>query len=116
MRVLEAVAADPRRAAARRSTCWTPAERRQVLAEWNDTAAAVPAATVPELFEAQVARTPDAVAVACGDAVADATRSWMRGRAGWRGLLAGRGAGPESVVAVRAGARPRSWWWRCWRC
>ncbi|MFE8950713.1 condensation domain-containing protein, partial [Streptomyces sp. NPDC007856] len=41
-------------------------ELRQVLAEWNDTTRQIPglsAATLPGLFVAQVARTPDAVAV-----------------------------------------------------
>ena len=76
------------------------AEREQVLAGWNDTAVAVPAVTVPELFGAQAARVPDAVAVACWGARCSAMGSWMRRRAGWRGYLAGLGAGPEPVVAV----------------
>ena len=40
------------------------AERRQVVEEWNDTAARLSSrgACIHELFEAQAARTPDAVA------------------------------------------------------
>ena len=41
------------------------AERRQLLQEWNQTAAAVPAGTAADLVAAQAARTPDAVAVDC---------------------------------------------------
>ena len=39
------------------------AERHTLLREWNDTAHPVPSATLPELFAAQVAKTPDATAV-----------------------------------------------------
>ncbi|HEY1204980.1 MAG: amino acid adenylation domain-containing protein [Bryobacteraceae bacterium] len=42
-------------------------ERRQVLVEWNRTERPVPPLCVHELFEAQAARTPDAVAVIFGD-------------------------------------------------
>ncbi len=45
-------------------------ERAQLLTEWNDTAAAIPSISdlrVHHLFEAQVERTPDAVALTVGD-------------------------------------------------
>ena len=60
-----------------------PAERAQLVDGWNDTAAPVPAVTVPELIAAQAARTPDAVAVVCGDA-----RGQLRGAGGAGGRLA----------------------------
>ncbi|MFD4949972.1 amino acid adenylation domain-containing protein, partial [Streptomyces sp. NPDC058409] len=41
-------------------------EREQILTAWNDTVHEVPNATVPELFQAQVARIPDAAAVIGG--------------------------------------------------
>ncbi|MCA1682225.1 MAG: amino acid adenylation domain-containing protein, partial [Actinobacteria bacterium] len=41
----------------------SPAETQQVLEAWNDTDREVPVAALPELFEAQVARTPDETAV-----------------------------------------------------
>ena len=66
---------------------------------WNDTAAPVPAATVPELIAAQAARTPDAVAVVCGDAVVSygelAARAARLAR-----YLRQAGAGPEQVVGL----------------
>jgi len=46
----------------------TDAQRRQVIADWNDTGTEIPDGTIPDLFARQVARTPDAIAV-----VADGT-------------------------------------------
>ena len=40
-----------------------PEEHAQVLVDWNDTAHAVPQGTLVSLFDAQVERTPDAVAL-----------------------------------------------------
>ena len=45
----------------------TAAERHQLLVEWNDTTRDYPHECVHRLFEEQVERTPDAVAVQCGD-------------------------------------------------
>ena len=98
VRVLAAVAADPQ---ARLSAVpvLDEAERRQLLADWNDTAVPVPAVTLPELFAVQAGRTPDAVAVACGDACLSYRE--LDGRAArLAGVLVSRGAGPERVVAV----------------
>ena len=82
----------------------SPAERRQIVGGWNDTAVDLPGLTLGELVSAQVARTPDAPAVICGgmtwsyadlDAASDLVAAY----------LAGLGAGPEQVVAI---AMPRS--------
>ncbi|MFC6019329.1 amino acid adenylation domain-containing protein, partial [Plantactinospora solaniradicis] len=65
VRVLEQVAADP---GLRLSDIEVldDAERSLVVGRWNDTAVRVPDQMVPELFEAQVAASPDVVAVRCG--------------------------------------------------
>ena len=82
----------------------TAVERELVISGWNDTARDVPAVVLPELFAAQVARAPDAVAVECGGV------SWSYAELDARSsrlarYLVGLGAGPERLVAV---ALPRS--------
>ncbi|MFF2076846.1 amino acid adenylation domain-containing protein [Kitasatospora sp. NPDC058162] len=62
LRVLRAVAADPD-APIGTVDVLDPAERAQLLTGWNGPAVPVPDATLPELFEARAAATPDAPAV-----------------------------------------------------
>ena len=97
--VLAAVAADPG-LRLREVPVLADGERGQLLTDWGTAPAPeVPAVTIPELFGAQAARTPDAVAVACGGAAL--TYAELNARANRLArLLAGRGVGPESVVAV----------------
>ncbi|MEW2131539.1 non-ribosomal peptide synthase/polyketide synthase [Streptomyces sp. NPDC005435] len=82
----------------------TAAERAIVLDAWNDTAHDVPALTWPEMFAAQVAARPDAVALVHEDVTL--TYAELDARAARLAqALAARGAGPEKVVAI---AVPRS--------
>ena len=78
----------------------TAGEREQLLAGWNQTAAAVPAAGgVHELVAGRAVACPDAVAVACGDGWL--TYGGLAGRAGrLAGFLREQGVGAESVVGV----------------
>ncbi|MEU4846836.1 non-ribosomal peptide synthetase, partial [Streptomyces gilvosporeus] len=80
------------------------AERHRILVEWNDTAHPVPAATLPELFQAQAARTPQAAAVEDGATVWTYAELNARANRLAHHLLA-QGVGPERVVAL---ALPRS--------
>src|SRR5262249_860940 len=61
-RLLEAAVAAPEVAIGRLDilSAW---ERRTLLGDWNATARALAAATLPQLFAAQAAKTPDAVPV-----------------------------------------------------
>jgi amino acid adenylation domain-containing protein len=64
--LLEGVAADPGKRL-EQLPFLTGAEKRQLAEEWNDTAADYPRdARIHELFEAQVHRTPDAIAMIFG--------------------------------------------------
>ncbi|GAA2624643.1 hypothetical protein GCM10010411_71410 [Actinomadura fulvescens] len=97
-RVLSAVAADPS-VPVSAVDLLDEAERHTILAGWNDTAADVPRVPVPELFAAQVARTPDSVAVRAGDAAVSYAELDMRANrlAHW---LRSQGVGAESAVGV----------------
>ncbi|MFD8813819.1 condensation domain-containing protein [Streptomyces sp. NPDC059627] len=81
-----------------------PGERDLLLTEYNETAVEVPALTVPELFEAQVAVSPDAVAVIFGDEVLSYGELNRRANRLAR-VLVGPGIGAEDVVGL---AVPRS--------
>ncbi|MFC4047500.1 amino acid adenylation domain-containing protein, partial [Dactylosporangium siamense] len=97
--VLDALGADPQ---ARVSDCpvFDEAERRLVVQEWNATDAPIAEQHgVHELFEAQAARTPDAVAVRCGPvaltyAELDAAAERLAAR------LRRAGVGPDVVVGI----------------
>ena len=98
LRVLEAVTADPLVPVARIEVL-DAAERHRVLSEWNDTGREVPQGTLPELFQAQVARTPEATAVVFEGV--ELSYGELNGRANRLArLLIARGVGPESLVAV----------------
>ncbi|MFG1645624.1 non-ribosomal peptide synthase/polyketide synthase [Amycolatopsis sp. NPDC049252] len=82
----------------------TAAERDEILVAFNDTRHDVAPVTLTDLIEAQVARTPDAVAVLAGDE--SLTFAELDARANRLArVLAARGAGPERIVAL---ALPRS--------
>ncbi|MGW2569638.1 amino acid adenylation domain-containing protein [Streptomyces sp. NPDC001537] len=103
LRVLRQLAATPELKVAQVDIL-DPAERDRLLAEFNDTAVPTPDVTITGLVQAQAARTPDEVAVvADGESL---TYRELEARAGRLAReLAGRGVGPESVVAV---SLPRS--------
>ncbi|MFI9366987.1 amino acid adenylation domain-containing protein, partial [Kitasatospora sp. NPDC053057] len=76
-----------------------PKERHRVLTEWNATEAPVPNGTVVELFEAQAARTPDAIAlVHCGVELSYAELDARANRLAH--YLLAQGVGVESLVGV----------------
>ena len=99
-RVLGAMAADPTRALSsidlldeQEHTRLDTVGNRAAL---TDTTVAV---SIPELFAAQVARTPDAVALVCGDC-SWTYRELEQAANRLAHLLAGRGVGPGDVVAL----------------
>ncbi|TDV34268.1 non-ribosomal peptide synthetase, partial [Actinophytocola oryzae] len=96
--LLEAVTADPGRRLGDVDLL-TADERRTILTEWHATPVDPPADTLPALFERQVARTPDAVAVTCDGRYLTYAELDVRANRLAR-LLVERGAGPERVVGL----------------
>ncbi|MFG3288621.1 non-ribosomal peptide synthase/polyketide synthase [Streptomyces sp. NPDC048179] len=103
VRVLEHVSAEPD-LPIRDLDVLAEDERTRVLTDWNATAHPVPPTTLPELFRAQVARTPDATALVFEEQRLSYAELDARVEHTAR-VLAGLGAGPERTVAV---ALPRS--------
>ena len=98
LRLLDAAIAEPDRPIGSLELL-SPAERRIILEEWNATARAITSATVPELFAAQAAKTPAAVAVV----FAEESLSYAELDAGANQLahhLRALGVGPEVVVGL----------------
>jgi amino acid adenylation domain-containing protein len=75
-------------------------ERQQLLARWNDTRSAYPKnLCVQQLFAAQAARSPDAIAITCG--AEQLTYRELNERANQLAhYLRGLGVGPEALVGV----------------
>src|SRR6516225_2320590 len=98
VRLLEAAVAAPEVAIGRLEIL-SAAERHTILQDWNATERVLAAATLPQLFAAQAAATPDAVAVVFGDE--QLSYGELEGRANQLAhQLRALGVGAESVVGV----------------
>ncbi|SES00346.1 amino acid adenylation domain-containing protein [Streptomyces sp. yr375] len=102
-RLFDAATADPAERIWRLDTL-APTDRERVLRTWNDTARPLSPHTLPDLFEAQAARTPQAPALAADGVTLSYAELNARANRLAHALIE-RGAGPEQVVAV---ALPRS--------
>ncbi|WUI73714.1 amino acid adenylation domain-containing protein [Streptomyces sp. NBC_00400] len=103
VRILRAFATEPDKAVGS-AEILTAAEYQELVHGRNATGRAVPALTMPELFEAQAARTPQAEAVVYEDTVLTYGELDRRANQLAR-LLITHGVGPERLVAL---AMPRS--------
>jgi non-ribosomal peptide synthetase component F len=97
--LLEGIVADPDQPLCRLPLL-TPAERHQLLVEWNDTRAEYPRdRCIHQLFEAQVGRTLDAIAVRFGPQ--SLTYAQLNGKANQLAhYLRALGVGPEVMVGL----------------
>src|SRR5579859_1543372 len=98
LQFMRCVVADPDRAIGEHIML-LPAERQVLLGEWGRGEDAVAPAVLPALFEAQASRTPDALAIECGEqrlsyAQVNQSANQLAHR------LIGAGIGPESLVGL----------------
>ncbi|MER5772656.1 condensation domain-containing protein, partial [Streptomyces sp. NPDC001985] len=98
VRVLARFAADPGTRLSRIDVL-DPAERAQVVSEWNDTGVVVGASTFLELFAARVEAAPGVAAVRCGSVVLAYGELEARANRLAR-YLTGLGVGRECVVGL----------------
>ncbi|MCW2144554.1 amino acid adenylation domain-containing protein, partial [Actinoplanes cyaneus] len=96
--LLHQVAADPE-VRLGRVDVFLDGERDRVVRAWNDTAATVPGGSLADLFEAQVNRSPDAVAVLGEDVSWSYAELSVSSSQLARELIV-RGVGPGDVVGV----------------
>jgi amino acid adenylation domain-containing protein len=96
--LIQGVLHDPQRRAPDLQ-CLTDAERHKVLVEWNETDAKYPNTCLHSLFERQVQRTPDSLAVVYNDQ--SITYQELNERANQLArYLTTRGAGPGRLVGI----------------
>jgi amino acid adenylation domain-containing protein len=97
--LLEGMAREPRQRLSRLPLL-TAVEQRQLLQEWTATGAHFPLdQSVAQLFEAQVRRSPDAIAAQDGEQALSYAELNRRANRLARQLMA-QGVGPESLVAL----------------
>ena len=114
-RVLVAMTADPARRLS--SMDVLDAGEHAGLDGWGNRAVLTqpaPAVSIPVLFAAQVARTPEAVALSCAGSGRGLIASWMRPLIGWRACWPATVWAPVSVWRCCLPGPPRRSW-RSWR-
>ena len=97
-RLLEAIAENPSRPLGS-LPLMDAQSRRQILVDWNATSRPYPQATVAQLFQAQAARTPTAVALVEGNRQWTYAQLNQRANA-WAARLRQMGAGPDTPVGL----------------
>lgn len=97
--VLEAVVFDPG-LTIRDLPLLSSDERSTLISAWNDTSRSIPTETIVELFAAQVAADPEAVALVCGGRELSYKQLDTRSSQVARVLLR-HGAGPERIIALK---------------